>query len=355
MLAAAGPGTVTAGTAAPSSRLPVVTLPALLGLVGSGLVLLTGGRAAIVTGVTPPSRWLGLLDVPRGDLVGWVPVGLIVGVALLVGGWLRLLQLIRGGRLGTGSVGLTIGLWALPMLVGPPLLSLDAYSYLAQGEMQRFGLDPYSVGPAALGPGPGLSAVDPFWQRARAPYGPLAVLLARACAAAGGPVAQLVALHVLAALGLLVVGVSLCAACPPPRRPMVLALGVANPLVLLQLLSAAHWEALMVAALVGGLALWRRGNPLAAVVLAAAAAAVKSPALLAVPVLALAYLRAQPGAGRRWRAAGAVTAAAMAPWVLLALVVPNPLGFLGTMATPLAGRTLYAPTTLASTSMHCSA
>lgn len=329
-----------------SGRLPTVAVPAGLGLLGSVLVLLTGGRAATVAGVTPPSHWLGLLDLPVGDLVGWVPVGLIAGVSLLVGAWLWLVQLARGNQLSTRAVALLIALWATPILLGPPLLSLDAYSYLAQGEMQRLGLDPYQLGPAALGPSRALSAVDPFWQHARAPYGPLALLFARMCAATGGPVAELAALHVVAGLSVLVIGVCLSAACPAPRRAMVLTLGVANPLVLLQLLSAGHWEALMAAMVVAGLALWRRGHPLAAVALAAVAAAVKFPALLAVVVLAIAYLRTQPSPGHRLRAAGVVTAAAVTPWLLLVLVVPNPFGFLGAVATPLAGRTLYAPTTL---------
>jgi alpha-1,6-mannosyltransferase len=98
----------------------------------------------------------------------------------------------------------------------PALLSLDAYSCLAQGEMQRLGLDPYQLGPAALGPSRALAAVDPFWQQARVPYGPLALLLARLCAATGGTVTQLVALHVVAGLSVLVLGVSLSAACPAP-------------------------------------------------------------------------------------------------------------------------------------------
>jgi hypothetical protein len=69
--------------------------------------------------VTPPSHWLGLLDLPVGDLVGWVPVGLMAGVSLLVGAWLRLVQLARGNQLSTRAVALVIALWSLPMLLGP--------------------------------------------------------------------------------------------------------------------------------------------------------------------------------------------------------------------------------------------
>src|SRR5450759_4753957 len=277
-----------------------VLAPAVGGLVGSLLVLVTAGRAATVPGATPPSRWWGLLAPVHGDwMPGLVPLALIAGVSLLLGSWLRLVQLAKHGQLSIPAVGAVAVLWALPLLLGPPLLSLDAYSYAAQGELLRAGGDPYRVGPEALGGGSALAAVDPFWRSARAPYGPL-----------------------------------------------VLVLAVANPLILLQLLAAAHWEALMVAGLVAALALWRRQHPLAAVAMASVATALKPPAALAVLVLAAAHVVAVPAIGQRVRATGKVVAAAVLPWVLLAPLVPNAAGFLPALSTPLAGRTLYAPTTL---------
>src|SRR5664280_1151662 len=306
-----------------------VLAPAVCGLVGSLLVLVTAGRAATVPGATPPSRWWGLLAPVHGDwMPGLVPLALIAGVSLLLGSWLRLVQLAKHGQLSIPAVGAVAVLWALPLLLGPPLLSLDAYSYAAQGELLRAGGDPYRVGPEALGGGSALAAVDPFWRSARAPYGPLALLTARLATSLGNPVAALLALHLVAALALVLVAVAVCDLSPAHRRPLVLVLAVANPLILLQLLAAAHWEALMVAGLVAALALWRRQHPLAAVAMASVATAVKPPAALAVLVLA------------------ATTWAAALPWVLLAPLVPNAAGFLPALSTPLAGRTLYAPTTL---------
>src|SRR5674536_356706 len=198
----------------------------------------------------------------------------------------------------------------------------------------------------------------------------------------GNPVAALLALHLVAALALVLVAVAVCDLSPAHRRPLVLVLAVANPLILLQLLAAAHWEALMVAGLVAALALWRRQHPLAAVAMASVATAVKPPAALAVLglvaavavwrrhhplaavatasvatavkppaalavlVLAAAHVVAVPAIGQRVRATGKVVAAAALPWVLLAPLVPNAAGFLPALSTPLAGRTLYAPTTL---------
>ncbi|PRC62056.1 hypothetical protein C6A85_05130, partial [Mycobacterium sp. ITM-2017-0098] len=39
-------------------------------------------------------------------------------------------------------------LWALPLLIAPPMYSKDVYSYLAQSEISLQGSDPYKVGPA---------------------------------------------------------------------------------------------------------------------------------------------------------------------------------------------------------------
>ncbi|GAB3936578.1 hypothetical protein GCM10027614_13310 [Micromonospora vulcania] len=49
------------------------------------------------------------------------------------------------------SAALTLACWAAPLLVGPPLFSRDAYSYLAQGAMVLADIDVYRHGVAQLG------------------------------------------------------------------------------------------------------------------------------------------------------------------------------------------------------------
>ena len=101
-----------------------VLAPAVGGLVGSLLVLVTAGRAATVPGATPPSRWWGLLAPVHGDwMPGLVPLALIAGVSLLLGSWLRLVQLAKHGQLSIPAVGAVAVLWALPLLLGPPPVS----------------------------------------------------------------------------------------------------------------------------------------------------------------------------------------------------------------------------------------
>ena len=314
------------------------------GLLGCCVLVWVGGRAARVPGAVPPSSWLGLLG--EGATGAPSPVAgavEIVAVALLVLCWWRILV---GARQLSPRVVMAIGaVWATPLALGPPLLSLDAYSYLAQGRLAAIGLDPYRHAPAALTDSVWLQGVDPFWRHSLSPYGPLAVLLEHTVTLTGNPVLSLVLLHLLALLCLSVVAASLMRLTNPSYRSAGLLLGVVNPLVLLQVLGAAHWEALLVALLAAALLAWHRAHPLTAMCLASAATAVKLPAGFAVAVLLVTYvLAARPR--RRLAASAAATAAAVAPWALLGLWVPNPLGFLGALSAPLDGRTLYAPTTL---------
>jgi alpha-1,6-mannosyltransferase len=126
----------------------------------------------------------------------------------------------------------------------------------------------------------------------------------------------------------------------------VLLLTVANPLVLLQLLAAAHWEALLVALIALSVYAWRRGQFLLAIMAASAASAVKLPAFFAVVVLALLYVLAGETVWGKLRSLVAASFAAVAPWILLVMLVPDAMGFRRALLTPLSGRTLYAPTTL---------
>lgn len=131
----------------------------------------------------------------------------------------------------------------------------------------------------------------------------------------------------------------------PGVRCRALLLTVANPLVLLQLLGAAHWEALIAALLAVALLLWRRRSPLGALVVASAAAAVKCPVAVAAVALAVLHVHGLRD-GRAVRVATA-TAAAVLPWLLLALVVPDSIGFRHGLGAPVAVRSRLAPASLA--------
>src|ERR1700730_6549057 len=79
------------------------------------------------------------------------------GAVMMALAWLMLGRFALGSRRMTRSqLDRTLLLWAVPLLIAPPMYSKDVYSYLAQSEISLLGLDPYRVGPA---PGLGLGHV----------------------------------------------------------------------------------------------------------------------------------------------------------------------------------------------------
>ena len=81
-------------------------------------------------------------------------------------------------------------LWGLPFFLGAPLFSRDLYSYVAQGQLARHGLNPYVVAPSALGPGNLLSSIASVWRHTASPYGPLFVSVSHLGASVAGDVAR---------------------------------------------------------------------------------------------------------------------------------------------------------------------
>ncbi|WP_433550955.1 polyprenol phosphomannose-dependent alpha 1,6 mannosyltransferase MptB [Micromonospora zamorensis] len=259
----------------------------------AGAVLLTvagylgGALPDAPLGATPASIW----RAPAGPatLICW-----LAGTALLVGAWWSL----RGGAPSTRWAYVTAGLWALPLLVAPPMGSRDVYSYACQGWTYAHGVDPYAVGVAAAGC-PWLDTVAPIWRDTPAPYGPVFVLLAAlAVGLGGGLTGTIVALRVIAVAGLLLAALCLPglarAAGVPARRAVWLAL--AGPLVGVHLVAGAHNDAVMLGLLLCGLlvAIRRPGWPpalLLAGALLGLAVTVKASAVVVVPFAALAAVR----------------------------------------------------------------
>jgi alpha-1,6-mannosyltransferase len=194
-------------------------------------------------------------------------------------------------------------IWALPLMLAPPLFSRDVYTYAAQGEMMSHHIDPYSYGPNVLGSTPFNNFGDPFWSGTESPYGPTFLGIDGVVDQASGHVflVDLVLLRLLE-----VAGIAMIAAATPTLARAVgrdpahaVLLGAGSPLVLLSLLAGAHNDALMLGLLMAGLAVARRFGTVPGVILCALAAGVKSPAALGV--LFLGWVWAGPGASTRRR------------------------------------------------------
>ncbi|WP_433114432.1 polyprenol phosphomannose-dependent alpha 1,6 mannosyltransferase MptB [Micromonospora sp. CA-246542] len=277
----------TPGAPSPLPGLLAARFARYAGLVGAVLLAVAGYLGGALPdaplNVTPVSIWRA--PVGPATLACW-----LVGTALLVGAWWSL----RAGAPSSRWAYVTAGLWALPLLLAPPVGSRDVYSYACQGWTYAHGVDPYAVGVAASGC-PWVETVAPIWRDTPAPYGPVFVLLAAlAVTLGGGLTGTVLLLRVIAVAGLL-----LAAFCLPPlaratgvptRRAAWLAL--AAPLVGVHLVGGAHNDAVMLGLLLCGLLVAvRRPRRPAALLLAGAllglAVTVKASAVVVLPFVAL--------------------------------------------------------------------
>jgi len=231
------------------------------GLVASVLVAAGAYGAGALPGRDPGAGLRGPGTPGAGfwlGLAAWV-----VGVALLATAWWRLGRRLDG--LTTRWLLVTAALWALPLLLAPPLASRDVYSYACQGELWRTGVDPYTTG-ATGGGCPWAGAVPDLWRDTPTPYGPVAVALSGAAAAVaraiGGPedrqlLAAVTLLRAVALVGgLLLIGyagrLARATGVDPARARWLAAL---SPLVAVNLVSGAHNDALTAGLTVAALAI----------------------------------------------------------------------------------------------------
>lgn len=274
------------------------------------------------------------------------------GVVLLVGAWLWLGRIVARmpGRGGRRAVVAALVAWSLPLVCGPVLFSRDVFSYAAQGREVVVGLNPYRYGPAVLGGDPYVRLVSPIWSGTRSPYGPLFLGLdALIVGHAGG--------HAMAAAGLLrllaCAGVALLAVALPRLASAggadpaeALWLGVANPLVLLHVVSGGHNDGLMLGLMVAGLACARQRRFAVGLVACLLAAAVKVPAAVAAVYVVLEWLASAPDRAARARAGVRIAAVAGATTVAVTLGAGLGWGWIGTVSTPARVHTPLSVTTV---------
>src|SRR6478672_5908699 len=283
----------------------------------------------------------------------WTPKGgspllatvAVLAMGLLVLAWWRL----RDADVSVRWWWVTIALWFAPLVGAMPLYSRDLYSYAAQGLLWDQGLSPYDHAVRELD-SPWRGSTAPTWLDSATPYGPVWLLLARAVASVSGELwVALLLLRLLAVAGVAVLAwavpdVAGRLGWSPVRATW---LGVAVPLVGAHFVGGAHNDAVMVGALLAGLAVALRGRFVTACVVIALAAMVKVTAVVALPFVALLWARhlgTRDGAGTggtayvRWPGllrAGALTAVcAGVPMVLGGVVTGLGFSWLNPTGTP---------------------
>ncbi len=304
------------------------------------------------------------------------------GAVMMALAWLMLGRFALGSRrMSRSQLDRTLMLWALPLLLAPPMYSKDVYSYLAQSQIARLGLDPYQVGPAT---GLGLDhvftlSVPSLWRETPAPYGPLFLWLGSCISRlTGDNIVEAVLFHRL----LVIVGVGLIVWATPRlaqrcgvAEVSALWLGPCNPLLFMHLVAGIHNEALMLGLMLTGTefalrgvestsrllpqplhrprdrADWAQWQPLIMLVLGtvliAMSSQVKLPSLLAVGFVAMAL-------GFRWGstikafllASGALTAISVAVMLVVGWVSGLGFGWIFTLGTANVVRSWMSPPTL---------
>jgi hypothetical protein len=306
----------------------------------AGPYLWLGFAGSLIIAVTSPlwrlagRTWrLTLPGVPHDGERPFSVIALVVGVALLSISWIALVRRAERSELSerqrTRAVMVTALLWFVPVLLGPPLLSSDIYSYAAQGEMVNQGLDPTSQGMYKLRFG-FLAHVDPAWRNSTGnPYGPVQMgASALAVSVAGHDFNRTIwLLRLLSVAGLLlsVWGIQEIARHYGVSPPAAVAIGIANPIAVIHLVGGGHNDALLIGLLCTGIALALRGRWTAGVVVMALATAVKLPA--AAAILYLAWARPGAGVAVRARIREVVRAGALAGAVITVVGAMVGIGF----------------------------
>ena len=325
----------------------------------TALVALSGVLGGIVIAASAP-QWR--LAVPAWRLT--VPfighpgsstestLWFLCGLVLLSVGWLGLIQ--RMGRIADPRralvvVGAVIVLWAIPVSLGPPLLSNDVYSYVAQGEMSSRGIDPSSTGPVELGRGDFLAGADPVWRAAPAPYGPVAVAVSRAAVELSGhrQVGAIAWYRVFVWIGVAMaaVGIGLIAVRNGLSPAIAIAIGIGNPIVILHLIGGAHNDALMFGFVALGLALFQRERRVLGAALLIAATAVKLPAVVALIYAGWCWRPVVDSWRRRVMSTAALLAVAVVVIVLGCLLVGLGPGWITALKSTGKVNDTYSPTT----------
>lgn len=238
----------------------------LIGSLGTGAIPVSQNPVAGMRVLSLPSRMFGTaLTLSIGGTLMLVVAWLLIG-RFAVG---RLSVEVYGGttptrRMTRRQADHTLLLWIAPIIIAPPLLSKDIYSYLAQSAIAYIGKDPYTVSPLnGLPPDHPLyelaGSVPNIWKDTPAPYGPLFLWLGQHITAlTGDNITVGIFLHRMLALA----GVAMIVWALPrlARRCGVspiaaLWLGAMNPLVILHLVGGIHNESLMLGMMLVGLEL----------------------------------------------------------------------------------------------------
>ncbi len=264
--------------------------------------------AASFLGYLIVSVWFSLLPnygaIPVLDVRSFAPtlsLGLLYGILLLALFALYFLlyrEVYRGDfPLRLGQITAVTILLAAPLLVTYPINANDVFRYVVRGRISSvYGGNPFTDAPDDFA-GDRYVEYSGEWREATSPYGPLWERLASRLAAVAGENLLLAVLlfKILGLFAVLAAAALLWLLLAPvesrPRRGALTLLWAWNPAILLTFVANAHNDALMIACLLLGWWVIRRGHSGPGLLLSLLAPLIKPIALLAVPFLFVDSLR----------------------------------------------------------------
>ncbi len=227
----------------------------------TALALVSGAVvvALVITAIVAAGR---ATDPESSPIVppGWWESVLVAACVLSMAAYVLLLLVLRHGGPLVPVLALAVVLQVAP-LFGPTLLSRDAYTYWAYGRVEQVhGSNPYERPPGDWPDDPATIRMGGSWREQPTLYGPAFTVVSRGVAKLAGDSPRRAALlfRSLAALALVVV-IALAALLARNRAYAAAFVGL-NPLVALHFGGSGHNDALMMAFVLGALALHRNGH-----------------------------------------------------------------------------------------------
>ena len=318
----------------PRSRDAVSAGPGYLGLAG---LLLTG---AVISVSAAHSDLLLPASVRPVDAVGLegafggiaFHLGLVVLIVLFVLMFICYALALRAvERLSGRAVLMTIAALNALVLLAPPLISTDLFSYIAYGRMgASYGANPYVLGPGAIALDYVYGFIDSQWVHTPTAYGPLFTALSYPLAHLG-IAGNVIAYKAIAAISSLVIvaGVWNAARLRGLDPVKAVALVGLNPVIVVYGVGGGHNDLLMLALLVTGVYVLLQQRERSSGALLVAASAVKLTAGLLLP-FAIAGRR-HDSRGRSRLLIGAGLAAVLFGVLAFVLFGTGPLHLFGTL------------------------
>lgn len=328
--------------------------PLAMGTVASSAILVGSLGVGYLPGDSPIRQWPLIATLrSTASLTEICAIAVLGGGLLLLLAWLRLRTTARSGDPRALRTILVAALsWCAPLLITVPLFSRDMFSYVAQGRLMVQGIDPYSNGVATL-PGWFILGVDPVWADSPTPYGPLSLLIERTAVQLAGwssPELSVAMLRAASVAGVVVMAVYVLrlARLRGLSVPLTAWTVVANPLTLVLFVVAGHNDSVMLALILASLFYASTDRRVLAVVLMGAAIAVKPVAVIALPVVALLWLRRDASLQERVRAWLWTGLGALGLVVALGFAAGVGVGWVAAMIVPGTIMHWYAPMSLVS-------